>query len=349
VRFHPARRAVLIGAATALTAGTLAAAGPAIAAPATPTFASTATTTMDKTATTLANQLGTRSAGSYLNGAGKLVVTVTNAADARMVRTAGAIPKTVTRSGADLQQVTATLDRTAKVPGTAWGVDPSTDQVVLSVDDSVTGARLAKVQTAARRLGSTVRVEHVAGNFSTRISGGDAILGSQFRCSLGFNVRSGGTNFFITAGHCGNVEPNWFTSGGTFIGSTVDSSFPGNDFAIVAYGGSVSAEGTVGGQDITSAGNAFVGESVTRRGSTTGVHSGVVTALNQTVNFAEGTVFGMIQTTVCAEPGDSGGPLYAGSVALGITSGGSGNCTSGGITFFQPITEPLSVYGVSVF
>ena len=60
-------------------------------------------------------------------------------------------------------------------------------------------------------------------------------------------------------------------------------------------------------------------------------------------------VYGLIQTTVCAEPGDSGGPLYGGTVAYGLTSGGSGNCSSGGTTFFQPVTEALSAYGVSVF
>ena len=47
--------------------------------------------------------------------------------------------------------------------------------------------------------------------------------------------------------------------------------------------------------------------------------------------------------------GDSGGPLYSGTTALGLTSGGSGNCTSGGVTYFQPVTEPLSVYGMSVY
>jgi streptogrisin B len=57
----------------------------------------------------------------------------------------------------------------------------------------------------------------------------------------------------------------------------------------------------------------------------------------------------MIQTTVCAEPGDSGGPLYGGTVAYGLTSGGSGNCSSGGTTFFQPVTEALSAYGVHVY
>ena len=93
-----------------------------------------------------------------------------------------------------------------------------------------------------------------------------------------------------------------------------------------------------------------VGQTVTRRGSTTGIHSGTVTALNATVNYGGGDIVsGLIQTTVCAEPGDSGGPLYSGTTALGLTSGGSGNCTSGGTTFFQPVTEALSAYGVSVY
>lgn len=103
-------------------------------------------------------------------------------------------------------------------------------------------------------------------------------------------------------------------------------------------------------QDITAAGNAFIGQAVTRRGSTTGVHTGTVTALKVTVHYSSGgTVRQMIGTNVCAEPGDSSGPLYAGSTALGLTSGGSGNCQSGGQTFFQPVTEALNKYKVSVF
>jgi streptogrisin B len=108
--------------------------------------------------------------------------------------------------------------------------------------------------------------------------------------------------------------------------------------------------GTVGSQEITTAANAFVGESVTRRGSTTGIHSGKVTALNATVHYSSGgTVRGLIQTTVCAEPGDSGGSLYDGTAAIGLTSGGSGDCKSGGTTFFQPVTAALSAYGVAIY
>ncbi len=102
-------------------------------------------------------------------------------------------------------------------------------------------------------------------------------------------------------------------------------------------------------RDITRSGNAFVGQSVQRSGSTTGLRSGSVQGLNATVNYQEGSVFGLIRTNVCAEGGDSGGALFAGNTALGLTSGGSGNCRSGGTTYFQPVTEALNVYGMSVY
>ncbi|WP_329238033.1 S1 family peptidase [Actinoallomurus sp. NBC_01490] len=58
---------------------------------------------------------------------------------------------------------------------------------------------------------------------------------------------------------------------------------------------------------------------------------------------------GLIETNLCAEPGDSGGALYDGSTLLGILSGGTGDCTSGGVTFFQPIIEILNAYGLAVY
>jgi S1-C subfamily serine protease len=132
----------------------------------------------------------------------------------------------------------------------------------------------------------------------------------------------------------------------------VSATFPGKDYALVRYTTSYTDfPSKAGSSTIGSAAAAFVGESVTRDGSTTGIHSGSVTALNVTVRYqGGGTVRGLIQTTVCAEPGDSGGPLYDGSKAIGLTSGGSGDCKPGGtdVTFFQPVLEALAVYGVAI-
>ncbi|MEO7261904.1 MAG: S1 family peptidase [Jatrophihabitantaceae bacterium] len=263
-----------------------------------------------------------------------------------------------THSSAALVNVTRALDKQARIPGTAWSIDSRTSQVVVSLDQTVTGAKLAKVTAVVSQFGSAVRTERVAGTFHKYIAGGDAIYGGNSRCSLGFNVRnSAGTYYFLTAGHCGNIASTWYANSShtTVLGNTTGSSFPGNDYAIVKYTNSaISHPGTVDlyngtSQDITTSANAFVGEAVKRSGSTTGVRSGSVTALNATVNYAEGTVYGLIKTTVCAEGGDSGGSLFDGTKALGLTSGGSGNCSSGGTTYFQPVTEALSVYGVSVY
>ncbi|MGW4032225.1 S1 family peptidase [Streptomyces sp. NPDC004838] len=241
----------------------------------------------------------------------------------------------------------------ADVPGTAWNVDPATGTLVVTADSTVSRAEIAKIRKAAGADAGAIRVERTPGVLSKLTSGGDAIYASGWRCSAGFNVRSGNTYYLVTAGHCTEGAGTWYTNSSrtTSIGPTAGSSFPGDDYGLVRYSNaSVPRPGTVGGVDITGAANATVGMSVTRRGSTTGTHSGTVTGLNATVNYGGGDiVYGMIRTNVCAEPGDSGGPLYSGSRAIGLTSGGSGNCSSGGTTFFQPVTEALSAYGVSVY
>ena len=340
------RRAAAVAVAGTLVTGSLLGA-PAQAAP---------TALSPDAAATLVEKLGARAAGTYADASGKMIVTVTDTATARQVRDAGAIPKIVARGADKLNAATSELERSAKIPGTAWWTDPATNQVVVSIDSTVTGAKLERVKAAAARQNGAIRIEAEAGVLSTRISGGQAIYAGGGRCSLGFNVRSGSTYYFLTAGHCTNIGSTWYSNSSrtTVLGTRTGTSFPGNDYGIVRHSNSANAAGNVSlyngsTQDITSAGNAYVGQSVRRSGSTTGLRSGSVTALNATVNYAEGSVSGLIRTNVCAEPGDSGGSLFAGTTALGLTSGGSGNCSSGGTTYFQPVTEPLSVYGVSVF
>ncbi len=254
-----------------------------------------------------------------------------------------------TFSNAQLGQAKASVLK-ADVAGTAWYVDKKTDTVHVTVDKTVSKAEVAKIRRSAGALAGAVQIDHSKGTFKPLLSGGDAIYTSSWRCSDGFNAELNGTYYMITAGHCTQGYPDYYTGSNAYIGPSVVSSFPGNDYGIVRYDGSVSHPGTAGSQDITHAADAYVGEYVTRRGSTTGIHSGTVTGLNATVNYgSDGVVNGLIQTNVCAEPGDSGGSLYDGTAAIGMTSGGSGDCTSGGTTFFQPVTEVLNTYGLSVY
>lgn len=306
---------------------------------------------------TPAARLGAATAGSYLDESGRLVVTVTDKAAAGTVSAAGAQVRVVERSAAVLEAGIGVLERTAKIPGTSWGTDPVTNQVVVTADATVTGAALERLKSVVAGLGSTARLEQVAGSFRTTIAGGDAILGGGVRCSLGFNVKMPGTGtaYLLTAGHCGNVASSWRTSAGQAIAVRTSTSFPGNGFALFRYTQDVDRPGEVNLYDgtrrgIDNAGDPVVGQTVGRSGSTTGFHPGKVTGLNVTVNYVDGTtVTGMIATTVCVEGGDSGGPLFANNTALGLTSGGSGDCTSGGRSFYQPVTEALRAHGVAVY
>ncbi|MFG2619880.1 S1 family peptidase [Streptomyces sp. NPDC048507] len=241
----------------------------------------------------------------------------------------------------------------ADVAGTAWQTDPATGTLVVTADSTVTAADLARIRREAGADAGALRIERTPGTLRKLLSGGDAIYASSWRCSLGFNVRSGSTYYVLTAGHCTDGAGTWWTNSShtTVVGTTTGSSFPTNDYGLIKYASNTPVPpGTVGSQDITSAVNATNGMSVTRRGSTTGIHGGTVTGLNATVNYGGGdVVYGMIKTNVCAEPGDSGGPLYSGTRAVGLTSGGSGNCSSGGTTYFQPVVEALNAYGVSVY
>ncbi|GAA1967445.1 S1 family peptidase [Catenulispora subtropica] len=291
----------------------------------------------------------------YDKTTGALVVNVLNAQAADQVRRTGAQPRIVRYSMSTLHASEAALSRQARIAGTAWSVDPRTDQVVVSADRTVRGAHLARLQGAVAALGGTARLHSTAGTFRPLILGGDAIWGPGVRCSLGFNVSVGGQPYFLTAGHCGEAASSWSDSrGGYEVGQVVGATFPGHDYSLVRYDDPNSAHASAvdlyngSTQRIDGATDATVGMQVERSGSTTGVYGGTVTGVDATVNYEEGSVYGLIDTDVCAEPGDSGGALFSGDRAVGLTSGGSGDCSRGGETFFQPVTDALNAYGATL-
>jgi streptogrisin D len=213
---NPKRRRPIVGLAIGILAGSALAATPAAAAPTPAPDAAFAASTL---ATTLDTQLGDRSAGSYVDSAGKLVVNVTDAATAKSVTAAGATPRYVKNSGATLAAAHDSLSASLTTPGTSFAVEPVSNQLVVTADATVEGAALAKVKALVAGLGDAARLVIEPGTLSTRISGGDAIYSGGSRCSLGFNVRSGSTYYFLTAGHCTNIGSTW-TSGSTTTASS---------------------------------------------------------------------------------------------------------------------------------
>ncbi|MER5264833.1 S1 family peptidase [Actinosynnema sp. NPDC002837] len=299
------------------------------------------------TARGLRKRLDGRFGGAWVDSSGTLTVGVTRASD---VDQGGVRTKLVQRSEADLDAVKSALDANVarapkSVPG--WYVDLPTNTVVVKSHPG--GLAAARAFVASSGVAASA-VRYAATTEAPRplidVIGGNAYnIGSGTRCSVGFSVNGG----FVTAGHCGSTGASTSNPSGTFRGS----SFPGNDYAWVQVAAGNTPRGLVNnysGGTVSVAGSqdAPVGSTVCRSGSTTGWHCGTIQARNSSVTYPQGTVTGLIQTTVCAEPGDSGGSLLAGTQAQGVTSGGSGNCRTGGTTYFQPVNEILQVYGLTL-
>ncbi|WP_418955503.1 carbohydrate-binding protein [Streptomyces tritici] len=307
------------------------------------------------TAARIRQDLGGAFAGAWVDGpeAATLTVATTRAADAAAIRATGARARLVTNSLAGLERARTALDRAATADAPVRYVDVRANRLVVEEARPGAGARLLAATGVSGDLVRIVRTGEPPRPLYD-IRGGDAYyMGGGGRCSVGFAVTRGTTQGFATAGHCGRAGTS--TSGynqvaqGTFQASV----FPGNDMAWVAANGNWTATPYVkgsGGAQVQVTGSVLqpVGASVCRSGSTTGWHCGTIQQHNTSVTYPEGTISGVTRTTVCAEPGDSGGSYISGSQAQGVTSGGSGNCRTGGTTFFQPLNPILQNYGLTL-
>ncbi|MDT9685092.1 S1 family peptidase [Streptomyces sp. TRM76323] len=299
-----------------------------------------------------------RAAGAAYGGSwfeadsGRLTVAVTDRARRAAVEATGADTVLVRHTARRLDAAKARIDRLEAPAGVAsWHVDPEANTVAVHVaeghrDDPAVRDFVAR----ARQAGPvTVRTAgDVPRTFAAGTVGGDPYYTGNVRCSIGFSVHGG----FVTAGHCGSPGATVYGWDRSHVGAFQGSSFPGDDYAWVSVGSGwwtvpvVLGWGTVPDQLVRGSAEAPVGASVCRSGSTTRWHCGVVLAKGETVNYSQGPVHQMTKTSVCAEPGDSGGSFISGDQAQGVTSGGWGDCRGGGQTWHQPVNEILNRYGL---
>ncbi|WP_328876159.1 S1 family peptidase [Streptomyces sp. NBC_00287] len=296
---------------------------------------------------------GSSYAGSWFDAdTGKLTVATTDPSLAGELRAAGADVRRAVYSAARLDAAKEHLDRAEAPKGvTAWRVDHKANRVMVDVVASQRSDNDVRSFVDKALRAGPIQIREVSAaprTFAAGTVGGDPYYTGNVRCSIGFSVHGG----FVTAGHCGQsgaAVRGWdHTAVGTFQGS----SFPDNDYAWVSVGNGwwtvpvVLGWGTVPDQLVRGSNEAPVGASICRSGSTTRWHCGTVLAKNETVNYSQGAVRQLTKTSVCAEPGDSGGSFISGDQAQGVTSGGWGNCSSGGQTWYQPVNEILNRYGL---
>lgn len=313
---------------------------------------------------TVSAELGATFAGSWYDGQReRLVVATTDAAGAQRARALGADAVVVERSAAQLDAVKQRLDQlagdAAPAAVTSWHVDAPSNSVVLTVDLRRVDPAATAFVVAARTLGA-VRVLHSAESPrpSYDVIGGNAFFIGNSRCSIGFSVRTAsGNKAFLTAGHCTDDGSAVYGGNGVRMGSASGSVFgAGGDFGKVTVSSDQwQLRPWVNLWDgraliIQDAQVASVGQSVCRSGSTSGWRCGEIKAKGVTVNYPGRTVNGLVRTSACAAPGDSGGPFVHADHAQGMTSGITEACGGGAGTdsFYQPVREALNHWNLNL-
>lgn len=303
---------------------------------------------------TLADQLtarlGSEHAGSYLDRAGNLVVNVTSPVAAQQVTAVGAKARFVDHGIRPLTTTKNKLDRLAGTSGTTgltWGVDVTSNAVIVTVPKNDTDAATNAFIKRARSMSETVQIKRVAGTPRLTLGPGDAILNGSTRCSMSVIGVGGGSEYVVTAGHCTATRGTWTTSSGEVIGTTYSSIFPGSDSGYIRVtNNSLQTDNA----QLTEVGRVPVGAQVQVKGAATGTTSGTIRGYDRTVNYKQGVVWNLIAATNCVEPGDSGGSLQKGNIAIGVTSGVSSQyCNSGAFeSYYQPLDEALQSQGLTL-
>ena len=371
MRRSTSRRSMLAVTAAAVLAGLVTAPQTALAAPLTDPAAVDA----------LAADLGVdRTGGVYVDKAGRLVVTVTDEATADAVEAAGGVAETVRYSTAELQSIHDTLDTEIAdadpISDTSWGIDPRTNQVVVEIFDGVSAEDENRLMELVSGYGDAVTVNRVPGTFTTLATyethGGTGIYSKDGPpnngCTLGFNVRnSAGEKYFVTAGHCATTANDlwWHRQAGKhYLGKRIWWDFGGidKDFAVMKYGndeiaayGAVEAFGRT--YEITGSRYAHAGQAASRAGAYSSDLVGMVITPSVTVTVDGVPLKNMIMTDLCGRHGDSGGPMWNSTDAIGVLSGGTDvdgddtcrSSTANERSVYQPVHWVLAHYGLEVF
>jgi streptogrisin C len=220
------------------------------------------------------------------------------------------------------------------------------DQAGLPMPGFVDPARVIVMAAPPQGPDTLPQATAVAGEGGGPAAAGDAYASqaghTSLRCSLGFNGIDGGGNAVnITAGHC---DPNIPAAGtgdapgvfdllpgdhlGPQVGSFEKSVLGAQDYSIIGINDAnrdrfsnnlvrVPGQGPI---PITGVATPVVGAPVCKSGARTGFSCGVINAVDQTVEVGDHDLTQSFSANICALPGDSGGPVVSGTLALGISS-----------------------------
>ncbi|WP_328867028.1 S1 family peptidase [Streptomyces sp. NBC_00304] len=322
---------------------------------------------------------GIKADGAFFDRKGALTVNATDTGTAARIKAEGLNSQVPAHGQAALDRIKARLDtaavKQAPTGVTAWSVDLASDTVTVEVNNASTPAARGFIKEA-KAFGSAVRV--VSGKQALSPMGviypGSRMTfdkdGGGFLCSVGYGAHdSSGKQYLVTAGHCVENLPVLSYNGTRFAKATGTRFAVGRrsvDMGVAAIDSGNSIATLVGtwgnGSDVAVNGSrrAASGAALCKSGQTTGWTCGKVNSYNASVTYTDQhggpdtVVTGLGSSSVCTEGGDSGGAYISGNQGQGMTSGGptgqqcAGGVNSRGSSYFQPLDDALSYYGLTL-
>ncbi len=267
-------------------------------------------------------------------------------------------------------------------------LNPETNAVTANLAGQATQSQVGVVRRALaalpvrgelqRMTTPTFQAQPASCNQTTRacdkpLRGGVYIEGTNAKvaCSSAFRAigNTTGSRYILTAGHCNKSAPEWRSPDSSnvkhVIGVSEGTFSEAGDWAKIKVDGGYWDEGSSWPSEIVSWGtneaspistesSSYVGESVCHSGWRTGTTCGIVSALNVTVDYLPGgKVNGLTEitgSTLCIGGGDSGGPVWTGTTAVGLISGtrSEGECGGNRVAFYAEVTKADAAMGVTV-
>ena len=205
------------------------------------------------------------------------------------------------------------------------GLTPGTGSIIDGMNETVPNP-VTPVPTEERRATRVAPDGPVVGGTAYEVP----VDGGILECSTGFNGELDGAPVVVTAAHCAGADDTRasFPGGeefGTMTGVTEDRI----DTALIAvddehadrFSSNLVGTGPDTTQDITGTADPVVGQKACKSGSRTGFSCGTISDVGAMIDVAgTRTIENAFTVDLCALPGDSGGVVFSGDKALGISS-----------------------------
>ena len=178
---------------------------------------------------------------------------------------------------------------------------------------------------------------------------------TSYRCTSAFVASGGGSDYLLTAGHCGPVNSGWL-HGSVFIGRMTGNSFRNGSSAdagkiqirptdrsnlVYISDSNLRPIRAVNFSDV-------VGSSICMSGNTSGYVCGTIRSTDFTADYGAVTIYRQRTASFPARAGDSGGPVFAANSAYGIISGNATYSDGNQDAIYSNIQLAQQALGVNV-